>query len=85
MSAHERDLELLNLLCSHEILRLRGYTFTLAPRGGVITDRWGHVRGIWHYERDRYSWTPASHTEPVHWSENAQAAVRYTLVTLTAV
>lgn len=84
MSSSQQDAKLLELLCRHEILRLRGYSFVLGPRGGVVIDRWGHVRGVWHHDGARYAWTPSSHSEPVHWAEDAEAAVRYTLVTLTA-
>lgn len=81
--ANERDVELLDLLRKHEVLRLRGYSFVLGVEGGVVIDRWGHVRGVWHHDGERYAWTPASNSEPIHWSDDAEAAVRYTLVTLT--
>lgn len=84
MTRSMREVELLELLCKHEVLRLRGYSFVLGPKGGVIIDRWGHVRGVWHWEHDRFAWTPASHTGPVHWCDDAESAVRYTLVTMTA-
>ncbi|MCB1504418.1 MAG: hypothetical protein KDJ47_05515 [Hyphomicrobiaceae bacterium] len=83
MTARMHEVELLELLCKHEVLRLRGYSFAIGPKGGVVIDRWGHVRGMWRYKNDRFSWTPASHTSSVHWSEDAEAAVRYTLVALT--
>lgn len=84
MTASMREAELLELLCKHEVLRLRGYSFVLGPQGGVVIDRWGQVRGIWRFEHDRYAWTPAGHTRPQHWAQDAESAVRYTLVTLTA-
>lgn len=82
MAARKQEVELLQLLNAHEILRLRGYSFVLGPGGGVIADRWGHVRGMWVFVEGAFGWTPASHTEPVHWSNDAAAAVRYTLVSL---
>lgn len=85
MQSVERETELAELLNRHEVLRLRGYTFALGPQGGVIVGRWGHVRGVWRACNDGYGWIPASNTEPVHWSENAEAAVRFTLVMMTSV
>ena len=82
MTTRKYEIELLQLLNQHEILRLRGYSFVLGPEGGVIADRWGHVRGVWTFVEGAFGWTPASHTEPMHFSDDAQAAVRYTLVNL---
>lgn len=83
MPANHRDIELLDLLKSHELLRLRGYAFELGPRGGVVIDRRGHVRGIWHYDGDRFAWTPASNSHATHWADTAAAAVRFTLVVIS--
>ena len=83
MAASKYEIELLQMLEMHEILHLRGYAFSLGPNGGVIADRWGHMRGLWSHVDGVFGWTPASHTEPVHWSEDAAAAVRYTLVNLS--
>lgn len=85
MATSHEDRKLLDLLRQHEVLRARGYSFELGPAGGVVIDRWGHVRGIWHYRDGRYAWTPASNTEPTHWVLDADSAVRYTLVVITAV
>ncbi len=82
MAGRDREVALLQELNRHEILRLRGYAFGLGPKGGVTVDRWGHVRGVWTHDGDRFAWTPASRGEPVHWSDDEAAAVRYTLVTL---
>lgn len=82
MTSRERELELLGLLQSHEILRLRGFSFVMGPEGGVVIDRWGHVRGIWRFKDGHFGWTPPSYNSPVHWVATAEAAVRYTLVTL---
>ena len=82
MAGQETELDLLQLLNRHEVLRLRGYSFSLGPKGGVIADRWGHVRGVWSLNGGGFAWAPAGYGEPVHQSEDAAAAVRYTLVTL---
>jgi len=85
METSGEDFNLFSRLERHEVLRARGYSFVLEPCGGIVIDRWGHVRGIWRHKASRYAWTPASHTEPTHWAADAEAAVRYTLVVITAV
>lgn len=82
MLAKREEMHLLDLLGMHEILRLRGFSFVLGPQGGVVVDRRGHVRGIWHFDGRRFAWTPASNGGPTHWADDAQAAVRYTLVSI---
>ena len=74
--------ELLALLQEHEVLRLRGYQFSLLV--GILVERAGHAKGLWRCGRNGFSWTPAGYNEPVHWVENAEAAVRYTLTALPA-
>lgn len=82
MAGLDREGELQEQLQRHEVLRLRGYTFALGPQGGLIVERWGHVRGVWRHDGERFAWTPASYAEPMHWAEDAASAVRYTIVML---
>ncbi|MFN3868120.1 MAG: hypothetical protein ACK4MF_03525 [Hyphomicrobiaceae bacterium] len=84
MSRAEK-LELLrHRLVQHEILRLRGYSITIGPCGGVTVDRRGHVRGVWHHDGESYGWTPAGYSEATHRSGDVDGAVRHTLVILAA-
>lgn len=83
MPAKAHDIELLERLQVHEILRLRGYAFVHGPHGGVVVDRHGHVRGIWHHDGKRYAWAPSSNTHATHWADDVDAAVRYTLIVIS--
>lgn len=83
MPANTRDIDLLERLQAHEILRQRGYSFVLGPKGGVVVDRRGHVRGIWHHDGERYAWAPSSNTHATYWADDADAAVRYTLIVIS--
>lgn len=69
--------DLIALLDSCEDLKARGYEFSIL--GGVLVEREGHARGVWRCSRSGFSWTPAGYNEPVHWAEDAEAAVAYTL------
>lgn len=84
MNRTEKLEMLRDRLAEHEILRLRGYAITIGPCGGVIIDRRGHVRGIWRYNGEKYSWTPAGYSEATHWSNDVDGAVRHTLVVLAS-
>lgn len=83
MTSGQRQEELLKALLSHEVLRLRGFNFSMCNIGGVVVDRRGHVRGLWREESDRLAWTPASHNGSTHSVEDVAAAVRFTLVVLS--
>ena len=72
--------ELLALLQEHGALQLRGYQFSLL--GGVLVEREGHAKGLWRCGHKGFSWTPAGYNEPVHWADDATAAVRHTLTVL---
>ncbi|MCB1521918.1 MAG: hypothetical protein KDJ37_15275 [Hyphomicrobiaceae bacterium] len=82
MTPADYDAALVQRLTQHEVLRARGYTFYVGPRGGVVVDRWGHVRGIWHHDGTRFAWMPASHSQPTSWADSVDAAERFTVVML---
>ncbi|MBL8567349.1 MAG: hypothetical protein JNM89_16690 [Hyphomicrobiaceae bacterium] len=84
MSADIYCKSLIERLARHELLWLRGYQFLLAPKGGVLIERRGHARGIWKHDGERFNWTPMGYTEPTHFADDVAAAVRYTLVVLSA-
>lgn len=69
--------DLLNRLEQHEVLKARGYEFSMY--GGVLVAREGHARGVWRCTHNGFSWTPAGYNEPVHWVEDAEAALIYTM------
>jgi hypothetical protein len=73
----EQKQRLLAKLLENAELRSRGYNFTIA--GGVLVEREGHARGLWRCSGIGFSWTPAGYNEPVHWVEDVEGAVRYTL------
>jgi hypothetical protein len=77
-----REIELAERLRHNPVLRLKGYSVNVEPRGGVIIDRAGHVRGIWHYRWLCYHWTPAGYNQATYAAPVAEAAESYTLQTL---
>ena len=78
----EDQQQLLVTLQKNDVLRLRGYEFSML--GGVLVERAGHARGLWRCGQRGFSWTPAGYNEPIHWVEDVEAAVRFTLTVLSA-
>ncbi len=79
---NEDQRKLLDMLEKHEVLRLRGYEFSMME--GILVERLGHARGLWRCGRRGFSWTPAGYNEPTEWVDDADAAVRYTVIVLSA-
>lgn len=79
----EEQERLLHRLAQHVDLKSRGYNFSIM--GGVLVEREGHARGLWRCAGTGFSWTPAGYNEPVHWAEDVEAALRYTLNLYSAV
>jgi hypothetical protein len=77
MGANDESTELMTLLEAEEALKLRGFTASCGPTGGVVIDRWHHVRGVWHYHAGNYYWTPAGNNEPVYRTDDIRQAIRY--------
>jgi hypothetical protein len=73
---------LLGLLSRNEMLKMRGFSFSSAPAGGIVMDRFGHVHGIWDFDGRSYTWQSPGSTEPKFRTENAKSAVLYTLAAL---
>jgi hypothetical protein len=71
---------LLKMLHDNEVLRERGYEFSIL--GGVLVEREGHARGLWRCGTRGFSWTPAGYNEPQEWLDDAEQALRYTLFVL---
>jgi hypothetical protein len=72
---------LFGLLRRNETLRTQGFSLSCAD-GGIVIDRWGHVRGIWDFDGQSYTWVTPGSTEPIFKTADAKSAVRYTVVTL---
>jgi hypothetical protein len=73
---------LLGLLERDETLRARGFSLSRAQDGGIVIDRWGHVRGIWDFDGHSYTWVTPSSSEPTFRTADAKSAVLYTVMTL---
>lgn len=78
----EDQQRLLQALQEHELLRQKGYECTIL--GGVLIERAGHARGLWRCNSRGFDWTPAGYNEPVHWVDDVEAAVLYTLKVLSS-
>ncbi len=83
MSGNAESLALLAALEAQESLKLRGFTSSCGPTGGVVIDRWSHVRGVWHFHAPNYFWIPAGSTEPSYRTGSLPHAVDYTLTVIS--
>ena len=83
MGANQQSTALREALEAHETLKLRGFTASCGPTGGVVIDRWSHVRGVWHFHVHSYFWTPAGYSEPIFRTELLEDAIAYTLDTIS--
>jgi hypothetical protein len=79
MGANVQNSGLTDLLEAQDVLKLRGFTATCGPTGSVVLDRWGHVRGVWHFHERHYFWTDAGSTQPSFRIETAAGALAHTL------
>lgn len=79
MGANSQSLDLAAWLEREVEFKQRGFATACGPTGGVVVDRWGHVRGVWHFVGKSYFWTPAGYNEPNYRTETIEAAFRYTL------
>lgn len=78
MGANDQSKELTQRLAADEPLRLRGFTFSCGPTGGVVVDRWNHVRGVWHYHEGNFYWMPAGYNEPSYRTADIEQALTHT-------
>jgi hypothetical protein len=79
MGANTQSSELADRLEAEHELKKRGFGIACGPTGGVVIDRWGHVRGVWHFTGKSYFWTPAGNNVPIFRTESIEAAISYTL------
>ena len=73
---------LFGLLTRNEMLKTRGFSFSCAPTGGIIVDRFGHVHGICNFNGRSYAWQSPGSTEPKFTTGDPKSAVLYTLAAL---
>jgi hypothetical protein len=73
---------LLGQLERNEMLKAKGYSFACAPTGGIVIDRAGHVHGVWDFDGGLYTWRSPGSSAAIFTTEDARAAVLYTLVAL---
>ena len=78
MGANLENTELMQAIEAHSELKVRGFTATCGPTGGVVVDRWNHVRGVWHFHDGHYFWIPAGYTQPTFRIEKPEEALEYT-------
>jgi hypothetical protein len=73
---------LFGLLRQNELLRTRGFSLSCSQNGGIVVDRYGHVRGIWDFDGRSYTWVSPGSSEPLFRTDDPNSAVDYTVVTL---
>ena len=79
MGANAQSVKLAVLLDKETAFKQRGFVTECRPTGGVVIDRWGHVRGVWHFTGKCIFWTPAGNNVPIYRTDTVEDAVRYTL------
>lgn len=79
MGGNQESLELHRRLSKDPGLTKLGYEFDCGPTGGVAIERWGHVRGIWHFTSRTFAWTPSGYNEPTHVAATIEEAFKYTI------
>lgn len=79
MSTAIMERQLLDGLAADRVLASNGYTAGASPTGsGVIVERQGYVRGLWHWQNGAFVLTaPGSHSPAVE-VETLAEAIRYT-------
>ena len=78
MGANDHNVALKEALELEDGLKLRGFTAACGPTGGVVVDRWNHVRGVWDYHDGHFFWTDAGYTQPSFRVANLEGAVKHT-------
>ena len=56
MGANTQNTELMQALQAGNDLKIRGFTAVCGPTGGVVIDRWNHVRGVWQRAWRQTAW-----------------------------
>lgn len=79
MGANVHNAALMEALELEDSLKLRGFTATCGPTGGVVLDRWNHVRGVWNYHEGHFFWTDAGYSQPSFRIAGLEGAVKHTL------
>ena len=79
MGANAESTALVARLNHEEAFKQRGFITECGPTGGVVVERWEHVRGVWHFSGKSYFWTPSGYNEPIYRTDSIEAAVKYTL------
>ena len=83
MGANSQNTDLMLALSADASLVARGFTFTCGPTGGVVIDRWSHVRGVWHFHQHNYFWIDAGYNEPSFRTGSLQEAIAHTHAVIT--
>ena len=83
MGANEQNTQLKDALEALPTLKERGFSSTCGPTGGVVVDRWSHVRGVWHFHVHSFFWTPAGYGEPTYRCSALDEAIQYTLAVIS--
>lgn len=82
MGANPENTDLMLALSADADLGAKGFTASCGPTGGVVIDRWGHVRGVWHYHLGSYFWIPVGNTDAIYRTATLDGAFGYTINTI---
>jgi hypothetical protein len=74
----DREQELLAALKALDLLKSRGLTVETGTPCGVVIMYSGHVRGIWHFDRGLFRYTPAGYAVPRYQAATIEEAVAIT-------
>lgn len=80
--ANEEASQLLAALNTDESFQARAYTASTGDTGGIVVERAGHVRGVWHHHGSEFFWAPAGSSSPTFRTASLQDAVTHTLTAL---
>ncbi|HPG88544.1 MAG TPA: hypothetical protein PLD46_02740 [Hyphomicrobium sp.] len=84
MTASVQATELKVALQSQEALTLRGFNATCGTSASVVVDRWGHMRGVWHFYNGNFFWTDGASSQPSFRTNSIEGAVAHTLSVVAA-
>lgn len=79
MGANFEINEFLRRLLANRPFRAKGFSAACGPTGGVVIDRGGHSRGVWHFHAGNYFWIPAGYAEPSFRTADVREALTHTL------
>lgn len=82
MGANVENTDLMLALSADPELGAKGFTASCGPTGGVVIDRWGHVRGVWHFHAGAYFWIPVGNSDAVYRTPTLDGAFTYTITTI---